>query len=107
MTRETRLGAWFGVVAAIALLVVTVSVQLLGPTPPGGPGERWMGVWIAVTRVGVPITYLIAQSIDRFGSNAAAPLAAILLLPLAMVAQWALVGALVGRWVGTLRKRAS
>lgn len=93
-----RRGILLGIAAGVMLVVAVMVIAFTGDDPPGGTGERVMGMSILLTRVGGPLSYALVEAIDRFDSQVWLLDFALPLAILTVVVNAGLIGGGIG-WV--------
>jgi hypothetical protein len=89
-------GMLLGVATGVLLIVIVLVIAFTGEDPPGGTGERVMGMSILLTRVGGPLSYALVEGIDRFDRQSWLLDLALPLTLLTIVVNWALIGGAIG-----------
>lgn len=95
--RGTALGAAFGVLVPVGILLWTVLIEPL-------PGPRHEALWLALSRIlvaGYPTAYLVDVVAPTLQQSRAG-LALYALLLIAVVVNWTLLGAIAGFTVGRI-----
>lgn len=105
MKSSTRRGMLWGAAIGVALITVAVATAFGSEEPPGGPGERYMGMSILLTQVGMPLSYALIGLIDAFGSESWLLSLALPLALFTVVVNWAIVGGASG-WAAPRIARA-
>ena len=107
MRANLRRSALFGAVAGLLAIILMTVIAMVGPPPPGGPGERLMGASILITRIGAPLSLAVARFADAVGSDS--PLFALtyVLLLAAILFEWAIGGLVVGWLISRWRRTPS
>lgn len=99
-----RRWALIGALAGFCLIVAVVIAMFSGPTPPGGSGERLMGLSLLLTRIGVPSSLVVMWIADRISEQSPAFWLVYPLLFLSILTNWAMAGAIIGLAVGIWRR---
>jgi hypothetical protein len=93
-------GAQIGAGAGILAVVIVIALAFLSPEPPGGSGERLMGLSLLLTRIGQPLTLGVAALAYTIGTKSALFSLVYVLVLAAVLFEWALGGMIIAWFVG-------
>jgi len=107
MGSPVKKAALIGVCVGFALVGLVVVIAFTGPTPPGGSGERLMGLSLLLTRVGFPTSLLVVALADALGSASTLFPVVYVLLLIAILLTWGVLGAAAGWLLGVWQRSRS
>lgn len=90
--------------------MAVIALAFLSAEPPGGAGERLMGLSLLLTRIGQPLTLGMARLADTIGTRSPLfPLVYVFVIA-AILVEWALSGIIIAwlfaLWCQSLRPRS-